>query len=378
MSKREAAKKAAIITAITGALFFTCANIYAIFKLKQLRDISYRAHEKYTTGKRYESNINEREETAFGDLCAISGAQNEQQCSFSAGKRTAKFETDSRGWKTSETLENSDFVIVGDSFLGALGGDGNNAQLGQELKKLTGKKFYEAAHPGDPGDYLLRIEELERENPLGKKYVVMVFEGNDLAVKSKSIGLSLKPYQPEGNPFLFKVRHSLDRLLYDLKNPPLAKLLSIYLESERLQRLRSTHVAADASFTLPFNDKLHAFGVNNQLVSRDPDLSLPKSLDPAEMGYVGKKIKCLVFIPTKYSAYLAKRTLLERHPLLIDDFRRLTDSGIRVIDLTPPLSKVARSGNNNQDPWWTDDTHWNHNGIKVAARTIARDSSCLR
>lgn len=378
MSKSIAAKNAAVITAITGLLFFACANIYATFKLKQLRSISYRPHEKYTIGKRYESNINETEATAFGDLCAISGAQNEQQCPFSAGKRTAKFETDSRGWKTSEALEGSDFVIVGDSFLAALGGDGNNAQLGQELKRITGKKFYEAAHPGDPGDYLLRVDELERENPIGKKYILLIFEGNDLAVKSKSVGFSFRPYQPEGNPLLFKVRHMLDRLVYDLKNPPIAKLLSIYLESERLQRLRSTHVAADASFTIRIHNKLHAFGVNNQLVSRDPDLSLPMSMDPNEMGYIGKNIKCVVFVPTKYSTYLADESLFERHPKLQHDFTGLTKSGIRVIDLTPSLRRAARSGNSDQDIWWTDDTHWNRNGIKVAARTIASDSECLK
>jgi len=343
-----------------------------------LRDTSYRPHEKYSTGKRYESNINESEHTAFGDLCAVSGAQNEQQCSFSAGKRTAKFQTDSRGWKTSETLEDSDFVIVGDSFLAALGGDGNDAQLGQELKRLTGKRFYEAAHPGDPGDYLLRIDELEREHPRGREYIVMIFEGNDLAVKSKSLAFSFKPYQPEGNPLIFKIRHKLDKLIYDLKNPPIAKLLSIYLESERLQRLRSTHVAADSSSTLRIKNKLHAFGVNNQLVSRDPDISLPKSMDPKEMGHIGKNIKCLVFIPTKYSTYLSYRNTFERHPLLRNDFNNLTKTGIRVIDLTPTLSTAARSSNSDQDIWWTDDTHWNQKGIRLAARAIADDPKCLK
>jgi hypothetical protein len=165
----------------------------------------------------------------FGDLCALSGAQNQQQCSFSHGPRTALFQTDGRGWKTLEKLDKSDYVIAGDSFLAALGGDSNKDQLGQQLKQITGKTFYEAAHPGDPGDYLQRILELDAEHPRGKNYIILIFEGNDLAQKSRSFPLAIDPRPSDERPWLARTRQELDRLIAKFKNPPLAKLLAIYL-----------------------------------------------------------------------------------------------------------------------------------------------------
>ena len=42
----------------------------------------------------------------------------------------------------------------------------------------------------------------------------------------------------------------------------------------------------------------------------------------------------------------------------------LQERGIDVIDLTPYLRKASRKENKYNQIWWSDDTHWNSNGIK--------------
>jgi len=370
-------KQALIITSTTILATTLLGNIYASLKLKQMRAEAYRPTDRYSLGKRYESNVNVIETTKFGDLCALSGTQKQEQCIFSEGPRTALFQTDRRGWKTSEKLEKADFVIAGDSFLGALGGDSNKDQLGQQLYRLTGKRFYEAAHPGDPGDYLLRIHELYQERPLSQKYLLLIFEGNDLAIKGNSFPISIQPHPSDERPWLAATRHTLDRWIAQLKSPPLLKLLAIYLESYRIQINRITHVKADASLILEINNKQHAFGINNGLTSIDKNLSLPLSIHPNHLGYLKTKIKCIIFVPTKYSVYLSSQPLKERHPILVKDFQKLNAAGIATLDLTPALRQKASI--KTQNPlWWRDDTHWNKYGIKTAADAIVSDKQCLR
>ncbi|MFM8543696.1 MAG: alginate O-acetyltransferase AlgX-related protein [Vulcanococcus sp.] len=370
-------KQALIITSTTILATTLLGNIYASLKLKQMRAEAYRPTDRYSLGKRYESNVNVIETTKFGDLCALSGAQKQEQCIFSEGPRTALFQTDRRGWKTSEKLEKADFVIAGDSFLGALGGDSNRDQLGQQLYRLTGKRFYEAAHPGDPGDYLLRIHELYQERPLSQKYLLLIFEGNDLAINENSFPISIQPHPSDERPWLAATRHTLDRWIAQLKSPPLLKLLAIYLESYRIQINRTTHVKADASLILEINNKQHAFGINNGLTSIDKNLSLPLSIHPNHLGYLKTKIKCIIFVPTKNSTYLSSQPLKERHPFLVKDFQQLNAAGIATLDLTPALRQKASI--KTQNPlWWRDDTHWNKYGIKTAADAIVSDKQCLR
>lgn len=356
---------------------FVFGNLYAIHQLRHLKQTAYRAHDQYTKGKRYQPGIDVNGVSVFGDLCATSGAQNPAQCPFWAGRRDYRFVTDARGWKTLQPLESADLVIVGDSFLAALGGDQMTDQLGWQLKGLTGLNYYEAAHPGDPGDYLQRILELDRERPMARRYILLVYEGNDLAVKERSFSIAIDPTAPDERLLLRVWRDLLDNRLPEILNPPLARLLSIYAESYRLQRNRRTHAAFDASEIRSIGGMPVAFSINNTLVSRDPGLSLPRSLDPDELGYLKDKIKCIVLVPTKSSVYLDDRSLAQRHPLLATDFQRLRQRGIQTLDLTPGLRAAARAGGS-ELLYWSDDTHWNRNGIRVAARTMAADRACSR
>jgi hypothetical protein len=358
-------------------LTFLLANLYAYWKLRQLQQDAYRAHDRFTTGKRYTSNVNSEGRTRFGDLCAASGAQTAKDCPFWAGERTHHFQTDFRGWKTLEQLETSDYVIVGDSFLAATGGDAMTAQLGQQLKQRTGNRYYEAAHPGDPGDYIHRVIELDKEDPRARDYILLIYEGNDLAIKEDSHALAIARTPSAERPWLAAWRHASDRFLADLKNPPLFKLLAIYAESYRLQKSnhQSVQVPFDASRIYSVAGKPSAFSLDTLRVSEDSRLALPRALDPDALGYLAPKIRCLVFVPTKVSVYRSVRPTLARHPLLAQYFADLKEAGIEVLDLTEPLRQAA-TRQPMRPLYWSDDTHWNSDGIAVAADVMAAHPRC--
>ena len=159
-------------------LFFFFGNFYAVIRLKELKNNSYRSHDKFTnaSNKRYLKNINSKEINLYGDLCAIEGSYD--KCSFSNGEREHHFLTDRYGFKTTADINDSNLIIIGDSFLAASGGDNMDEQFGSVISNLISKKVYEAAYPGDISEYNNRHLFFKKINP-DAKFLYLLFEGND-------------------------------------------------------------------------------------------------------------------------------------------------------------------------------------------------------
>ena len=131
-------------------LFFIAGNIYSLIRLNQLKQNAYRSHDKFTSVEtgRYAKNINSKEVNLYGDLCAIEGSYD--NCSFSNGERAHQFSTDRYGFKTTANINDSNLIIIGDSFLAASGGDNMNEQFGSVIGNLISKEIYEAAYELPP------------------------------------------------------------------------------------------------------------------------------------------------------------------------------------------------------------------------------------
>ena len=127
---------------IPATLLLIIGNLYAKQRIYTLKANSLRSHDKYTTGEKYVANINSSEVNYLGDICTQSGYLTGKDCPFWDGDRKHHFQSDNLGFKTLGNFENSEVVIIGDSFLGAIGGDDTKDQLGAVIAKETGKKIY--------------------------------------------------------------------------------------------------------------------------------------------------------------------------------------------------------------------------------------------
>lgn len=368
-------KTLAIQVGITLVATLILANLYALWRLQRLQAEAYRSHDRFTAGKRYRAGVNTTAVTRFGDLCAIAGFSRGEICPFWDGPRQHDFVTDRLGYKTLTPLGAADRVIVGDSFLAASGGDRMRDQLGQQLQGLTGLGFHEAAHPGDPGDYLARVAELQALRPLGRAYVLLVFEGNDLARSQPGERLTPAVRPPAANPWLDPLDRWWSGIKETLHHPPLQRLLELVAEARRVRNDGDQPVGHGVE-VVRIDGQTHGLLINNRDKTLDPALRLPAVLRAGSLGWLAPHLLCVAIVPTSYSVYQNERSLAERHPLLQRDLRDLEAIGIRSLDLTVPLRQAA-AAQPGRPLYWRDDTHWNRQGIAVAARAMAADRRCL-
>jgi hypothetical protein len=368
-------KTLAIQAGLTLGATLVLANLYSAWRLQRLQAEAYRANDRFTTGKRYQSEVNTVFTNRFGDLCAIAGFSRGELCPFWAGARPHDFVTDKLGYKTLTPLQEADRVIAGDSFLAATGGDRMQDQLGQQLQRLTGLRFYEAAHPGDPGDYLARVSELEAIRPRGRAYVLLVFEGNDLARSMPGERLIPAERPPMQNPLLEPLRRSVTQLGETVRHPPLQRLLEMVGEAAKARNDGDQPVGHGVE-VVRINGQANGMLINNRDTALDPALRLPAVLRAGSLGWLAPHLLCVAIVPTKYSVYFTGRSLGDRHPLLRRDLQDLEAIGIRTLDLTGALRRAAVTHPDHL-LYWRDDTHWNHEGIRVAATLMAADRRCI-
>ena len=97
-------------------LFFFFGNIYAVIRFNQIKNNSYRSHDKFANPVkvRYAKNLNSQGIHLYGDLCAIEGSYD--KCSFSNGEREYQFLTDRYGFKTTANINDSNLIIIGKLF----------------------------------------------------------------------------------------------------------------------------------------------------------------------------------------------------------------------------------------------------------------------
>jgi len=360
---------ALIITSITFILVFLSGNIYAFMWLSAQKQTSYRSHNKYTDpdNNRYKKNIDTEEVNLYGDLCAIEGTY--ELCAFSDGKRRHQFKTDQYGYKTTGNIDNADLVFVGDSFLAVSGGDDMSEQFGSIFQSLTGIKMYEAPHPGDINDYNKRHLFFKEKNP-NAKFVYLLFEGNDfIDPKTQTIDLLPKTKSLHHLRFIYvPIREVTSKL-------PLTKLVVTMFETWKAKSTAGTENSQVLVKELKNGRKQAFYKVYI------PRTNLDQSISNENYTYINNNadsICGIIYIPTAYAIYLSEYSLQQRHPSLFKQFSLLQKRGIDVIDLTPYLRKASQEENGNNQIWWSDDTHWNSQGIKVGVLNSLKSIKCMQ
>ena len=364
-------KFAKILTLLISLLlFYVLGNIYAVIRINELKKNAYRSHDKYSIKEKnaYARNINSKEINLYGDLCAIQGVYN--QCSFSEGKRVHQFSTDQYGYKTTGDINNSNLIIIGDSFLAASGGDNMNEQFGSVIGDLKSKEVYEAAYPGNISDYNQRHLFFKEINPRAK-FIYLLFEGNDF--------ISIDSMEMEKEP---KSYHRLRRYYvpvidflrnpFSIKTSPLSKL--IYNQVVAINTKKSEGNNMNPVFVKELNSgRMQAF----LKIYTKANLMMKAK----EYNYISKNadtICGIVYIPTANTTYLSKESLEQKHPNLYRQFMELQKDGIDIVDLTLPFQEAAAKEQKKNSIWWSDDSHWNARGIRLGVETALNSIDYLR
>jgi hypothetical protein len=267
-----------------------------------------------------------------------------------------EYRIDRYGFRNDADYAGEPYIFVGDSFIA---GSSNTQSdlLSVQLKQDYELPGYNLAHPGGLPDYADYVEAFAR-NYHDFRVLVFVFEGNDFEVekdhRQSTPSRLLKNYLGIfSNTNVYRVTKSL------IKRAMLRSQLSgqkyVTLGEIREQRiaLLTRYIEATKAKELQDNEQF------------ERALARLKHYQPH-----------IFFIPTNYRIYYRELEGAQATALPDANWEYLRGlcarERIECTNLTAPMIRASEAFlAKGELLWWPDDTHWNRNGIGVAARVVA-------
>ena len=272
-----------------------------------------------------------------------------------AEPRHVIYHIDSYGFRNDADYQGQRYLLVGDSFIA---GTGNSQAdiLSAQLRRDYAIDTYNLAHPGDVVDYAGYVAGFKATHHTDAKVLLFIFEGNDLVesrVKPRSVAAMF--FKRYFNLFsatnVFRVTQSLIA-----------------------RATRSSKISGSQYLTIAeLNAKKIAFLTEYVEVARRATQQPIGSFDRAIQAMSGD-IGHVFFIPTKYRVYHKHINPGEVLPNAAWEYlqRVCQQNHLACTNLTQPLVEASDELlTKGELTWWRDDTHWNKNGIAVAARVVA-------
>lgn len=270
--------------------------------------------------------------------------------------RDVEYRIDGYGFRNDADYNGERYVLVGDSFIA---GSGNTQTdlLSSHLRRDYALPAYNLAHPGEMPDYLAYVSAFSRSHQ-GFRVLLFVFEGNDFAPtkdKAESTGRRLwrRYYEMFSGTNVYRVTKSLTK-----------------------RAMRRSQIAGSAYVTIGnLRGRKIAFLTRYVEATRAPEQAPVPDFEDA-LARLRPQLAHVYFIPTSYRIY---HRYLAGGPQPLPDakwqyLRRLCErERIACTDLTGPMQRAAGELlARDRLLWWPDDTHWNGNGVAVAAGVVAR------
>ena len=326
-------------------------------KLTGLEDsIYYRPDEKYVrfdythNHRLYQNKVHLDMSMPHGDLRAMTTED-------IAEPRRIQFHTDADGFRNERDYHGQRYLLVGDSFIA---GNSNSQEdlLVTQLLRDHGLDTYSLAYPGNPADYAAYMRGFSSRYGENFRVLLFLFEGNDFE-------------ESRGRKASVLARYG--RRYYEMFSE-----LNTYRVTgsllKRVTRARSIHAGSDLEIATLGGKKLAFYRLYRD-VTRRANLPNPVGFERA-IESMRPYIERVYFIPTKYRVYARHLTpsaiLPHAQWQYLDNICRKHQ--LRCTDLTEPLTRESDALlSKGEFTWWRDDTHWNRNGIAVAARVVAAD-----
>jgi len=289
-----------------------------------------------------------------------------------AQPRLVRYKTDSLGFRNDANYHNEPVLLVGDSFIA---GSGNTQAdlLSAQLERDYGLPAYNLGFPGELHSYVRYVQRFFQTYPQSNARVLLfLFEGNDFppGKPQRTIAAETKPDPP---PSSFRIarkelQQSFKELLVYRYAFSLYHILNKRWRPEYYPQVKVLKVRGHDDLYLGF---MQGYIRVTRRAAYDGDAEfLPK------LARIKEHLAGIVFIPTKFRVYYNLLDL-EPRPRLPDaqwayvqeQARRL---GVKCVNLTGPLQEESRRLlSEGRLTFWQDDSHWNKNGMAVAARAIA-------
>ncbi len=324
------------------------------------RTIYYRPHEilanydvQYQHG-RYKRNAQLTMEAVHGDLQSMTDVN-------IAFPRTVTFRTDAYGFRNTRPFQNQAYLLVGDSFVVG-NGSSQEDMLSEQLYRTYGLDVYNAAYTGGIIEYERYLKRLPAPGNGRPDVLLFLFEGNDFP----------ETLTAPTNVSVTRIKRTLrylQKYIYMFEDTGIYRYMrSVRKRLEYRDEIRhSTNVriiqtdAGPLAFYVPYI----------QVTQRQLPIN-PTEVE-AVLKRLSRRIAAVFFIPTKYRVY---HHVLEPNDTLPNTSREYlsricNNEGLRCIDLTMPL--VRRSTQllpQGRFTYWPDDTHWNAEGMAVAAEEV--------
>lgn len=289
---------------------------------------------------------------------------------FETLSRRVVFKVDSFGFRNARDYYGQPYVLVGDSFVA---GTGNSQEdtLDAQLKALHGIEAYNLGYPGGTTHYAHNIQKFRNEYGGDFQALVFLFEGNDFPDGSNpAAGGWVRDFEASYK----RIRRVYRSLFRDT-----------HLYRYTYMAYKSLTGEAEEVPVTVMHLKGRRVAVYNAYIeeSAKTDYELPDEIEAA-FRRVNEAIDAFFFIPTKYRVYadLWEEPVGELPDTNLEAAEDLGERlGTPVVDLTPAMKRAARNRLQEDDAllYWPDDTHWNEDGIAVAARVVCdtlEDAGC--
>lgn len=351
---------ALVVASLIVALGLTEVALHVMTRNNALAT-TYRMEDKYFEQGHYTPRVHDAMTQRFGDIAAMDplapAAVRES--------RHVRFETDDMGFRNDHDYRGEPFVLLGDSFVA--GTDSDQADvLGNVLRARYGLPVYSLGFPGTPDDYLGYARRFLGEKSRDVRFVLFLFEGNDLSCSSKQRkkfdASVLSPYDR------LKLRYAKAvRGIFTLPT-------TVFNMAEQVRRL---YLADDdaVSETYKVGGRHVAFYGSYIDAALFPHCSFNFRAPDED---VLSRTAMVFFIPAKYRVYFdwLENPLGRELPRPASGFvsvrRYFAARGIPAYDLTPALTEAAgRELAAGRYVYWRDDTHWGPEGIRAAAAVVA-------
>lgn len=333
---------------VVASFFFATLLVWGMISGLGLYDKScYRPDQMLVTydmgldGQRHVPDADVTMVQPFGDMGAMSA-----DAAVPRVPREVRFRTDALGFRNDADLAREDVILIGDSFIQGSGSTQEDT-LAAVLRSDYGIPSYAMGAPGDLVDYVARAKAhaANHQAPV----LVFLFEGNDFA-------------RYDG-----KVRRLPERYVRRMHATDIGKFFRL-----QMARFKDTEEAANVRVMPVQGQPLAFYGPYVEEARREQSKAGPR-FEPLLQSLAGLA-DAVFFIPAKYRVYAP---LMGAAPLPEADWLLLKNAcdaaGIPCHNLTEPMREAAAAlwTESGRLLWWPDDTHWNRNGVDVAARVVA-------